>query len=140
MKQLCDTCLRKNKLNLKPLLLIILFFSICIYGGGDRKAQINVVTKGVDIVIATPGRLNDLQMNNFINLKSITYLASSWYGKVMHQLENGDLVWAQVLIYFSLNILNLNWNTEICVGRVVCAYCDCVEDMGYSLEGEKKKK
>ncbi|XP_019469124.2 probable ATP-dependent RNA helicase DDX43 [Meleagris gallopavo] len=48
--------------------------SICIYGGGDRKAQINVVTKGVDIVIATPGRLNDLQMNNFINLKSITYL------------------------------------------------------------------
>ncbi|KFV07794.1 putative ATP-dependent RNA helicase DDX43, partial [Tauraco erythrolophus] len=50
--------------------------SICIYGGGDRKEQIHVVTKGVDIVIATPGRLNDLQMNNFINLKSITYLAN----------------------------------------------------------------
>ncbi|NXK90525.1 DDX43 helicase, partial [Formicarius rufipectus] len=50
--------------------------SICIYGGGDRQGQINVVTKGVDIVIATPGRLNDLQMNNFINLKSITYLAN----------------------------------------------------------------
>ncbi|XP_027500548.1 probable ATP-dependent RNA helicase DDX43 isoform X2 [Corapipo altera] len=48
--------------------------SICIYGGGDRKGQIDVVTKGVDIVIATPGRLNDLQMNNFINLKTITYL------------------------------------------------------------------
>ncbi|KAH0622087.1 hypothetical protein JD844_024051 [Phrynosoma platyrhinos] len=51
--------------------------SICIYGGGDRKGQISIVTKGVDIVIATPGRLNDLQMNNFINLRSITYLASS---------------------------------------------------------------
>nr|XP_038033105.1 probable ATP-dependent RNA helicase DDX43 isoform X2 [Anas platyrhynchos] len=48
--------------------------SICIYGGGDRKGQINTVTKGVDIVIATPGRLNDLQMNNVINLRSITYL------------------------------------------------------------------
>ncbi|XP_005044196.1 PREDICTED: probable ATP-dependent RNA helicase DDX43 [Ficedula albicollis] len=48
--------------------------SICVYGGGDRKGQIDKVTKGVDIVIATPGRLNDLQMNNFINLKSITYL------------------------------------------------------------------
>ncbi|XP_010129511.1 PREDICTED: probable ATP-dependent RNA helicase DDX43, partial [Buceros rhinoceros silvestris] len=48
--------------------------SICIYGGGNRKGQIDVVTKGVDIVIATPGRLNDLQMNNFINLRSITYL------------------------------------------------------------------
>ncbi|KFR09392.1 putative ATP-dependent RNA helicase DDX43, partial [Nipponia nippon] len=50
--------------------------SICVYGGGDRKGQIDVVTKGVDIVIATPGRLHDLQMNNFINLKSITYLAN----------------------------------------------------------------
>ncbi|NWU71429.1 DDX43 helicase, partial [Pterocles burchelli] len=50
--------------------------SICIYGGGDRKGQIDILTKGVDIVIATPGRLNDLQMNNFINLKSITYLAN----------------------------------------------------------------
>ncbi|XP_073482899.1 probable ATP-dependent RNA helicase DDX43 [Aquarana catesbeiana] len=50
------------------------FKSICIYGGGDRKGQINVVAKGVDIVIATPGRLHDLQMNNLVTLKSITYL------------------------------------------------------------------
>ncbi|MBN3304803.1 DDX43 helicase, partial [Amia calva] len=50
------------------------FTSICIYGGGDRKSQIKVVSKGVDIIIATPGRLNDLQMNDYINLKSITYL------------------------------------------------------------------
>ncbi|KAK1170937.1 putative ATP-dependent RNA helicase DDX43 [Acipenser oxyrinchus oxyrinchus] len=48
--------------------------SICVYGGGDRQAQIKVVTKGVDIVIATPGRLHDLQMNGFVNLRSITYL------------------------------------------------------------------
>ncbi|XP_053316329.1 probable ATP-dependent RNA helicase DDX43 [Spea bombifrons] len=50
------------------------FESMCVYGGGDRKSQINVVTKGVDIIIATPGRLHDLQMNNFVNLRSITYL------------------------------------------------------------------
>ncbi|NXX11048.1 DDX43 helicase, partial [Podargus strigoides] len=50
--------------------------SICIYGGGNRKGQIHMVTQGVDVVIATPGRLHDLQMNNFINLKSITYLAN----------------------------------------------------------------
>ncbi|KAI5107988.1 putative ATP-dependent RNA helicase DDX43, partial [Silurus meridionalis] len=50
------------------------FKSICVYGGGDRRAQIKVVTSGVDIVIATPGRLNDLQMNELINLRSITYL------------------------------------------------------------------
>lgn len=50
------------------------FKSICIYGGGDRRAQIKKVNSGVDIVIATPGRLNDLQMNDLINLRSITYL------------------------------------------------------------------
>ncbi|XP_069000366.1 probable ATP-dependent RNA helicase DDX43 [Embiotoca jacksoni] len=48
--------------------------SICIYGGGDRRAQINLVKGGVDIVIATPGRLHDLQMNELINLRSVTYL------------------------------------------------------------------
>ncbi|XP_066535880.1 probable ATP-dependent RNA helicase DDX43 [Hoplias malabaricus] len=50
------------------------FKSICVYGGGDRRAQIKMVTSGVDIVIATPGRLNDLQMNELINLRSVTYL------------------------------------------------------------------
>ncbi|KAM6165917.1 putative ATP-dependent RNA helicase DDX43 [Erethizon dorsatum] len=48
--------------------------SVCIYGGGDRNGQIQDVLKGVDIIIATPGRLNDLQMNNFVCLRSVTYL------------------------------------------------------------------
>ncbi|KAM7385315.1 hypothetical protein PAMP_001403 [Pampus punctatissimus] len=48
--------------------------NICIYGGGDRRGQIRLVKDGVDVVIATPGRLNDLQMNELINLRSITYL------------------------------------------------------------------
>ncbi|XP_006213079.2 DEAD box protein 53 [Vicugna pacos] len=48
--------------------------TVCIYGGGNRTEQIQDVTEGVDIIIATPGRLNDLQMNNFVNLRSITYL------------------------------------------------------------------
>uniref|UniRef100_A0A2K5SF57 RNA helicase n=1 Tax=Cebus imitator TaxID=2715852 RepID=A0A2K5SF57_CEBIM len=48
--------------------------SVCVYGGGNRDEQIEELRKGVDIIIATPGRLNDLQMNNFVNLKNITYL------------------------------------------------------------------
>ncbi|KAF0876050.1 DDX53 helicase, partial [Crocuta crocuta] len=50
------------------------FKSVCVYGGGKRHQQIQDLTKGIDIIIATPGRLNDLQMNNFVNLRSITYL------------------------------------------------------------------
>ena len=47
---------------------------VCIYGGGDRGSQISKVGKGVEIVIATPGRLNDLCMNKHINLTSVSYL------------------------------------------------------------------
>ncbi|KAJ4428936.1 hypothetical protein ANN_25932 [Periplaneta americana] len=36
--------------------------SVCIYGGGNRREQVNVITEGVEIIIATPGRLNDLVM------------------------------------------------------------------------------
>ncbi|KAF0301628.1 putative ATP-dependent RNA helicase DDX43 [Amphibalanus amphitrite] len=34
--------------------------SVCVYGGGDRRQQVKAVCKGVEIIIATPGRLNDL--------------------------------------------------------------------------------
>ena len=53
--------------------LSFLYFSVCIYGGGDRRAQMKTVASGVEIIIATPGRLNDLieanciQVSNFQN-------------------------------------------------------------------------
>ena len=34
--------------------------SVCVYGGGDRSKQVSICTEGVEIVIATPGRLYDL--------------------------------------------------------------------------------
>ena len=51
-------------------------FSICVYGGGNRREQIKVVTKGVEIIVATPGRLNDLVMNGIVSVSSVTYLVS----------------------------------------------------------------
>lgn len=48
--------------------------SVCLYGGGDRKEQIRVVTKGVDIVIATPGRLNDLVLAKHLNIINFSYI------------------------------------------------------------------
>lgn len=48
--------------------------SVCVYGGGDRKEQIKVVAKGVDIVIATPGRLNDLVMARHLNVINFSYI------------------------------------------------------------------
>jgi superfamily II DNA/RNA helicase len=36
---------------------------VCVYGGGNRLEQVNNVAEGVEIIIATPGRLNDLLMD-----------------------------------------------------------------------------
>merc|ERR1719500_2176672 len=48
--------------------------SVCVYGGGSMKDQCKVITDGVEIVIATPGRFNDLVNRGLICLDSITYL------------------------------------------------------------------
>uniref|UniRef100_A0A914W7T4 RNA helicase n=1 Tax=Plectus sambesii TaxID=2011161 RepID=A0A914W7T4_9BILA len=48
--------------------------SVCVYGGGCRRSQVDICGLGVEIVIATPGRLNDLVQSGNVDLSSITYL------------------------------------------------------------------
>lgn len=48
--------------------------AVCLYGGGERHKQIEKVKSGVEIIIATPGRLNDLVAAKYIDIASITYL------------------------------------------------------------------
>ncbi|XP_076260082.1 putative ATP-dependent RNA helicase DDX43 [Rhynchophorus ferrugineus] len=48
--------------------------SCCIYGGGNRKQQVAELKSGVDIVIATPGRMNDLFDSGDLYIENITYL------------------------------------------------------------------
>jgi ATP-dependent RNA helicase DDX43 len=48
--------------------------SVCVYGGGDRQNQITSCGRGVEIIIATPGRLYDLIQAGIINVTSVTYL------------------------------------------------------------------
>ncbi|WP_316821643.1 DEAD/DEAH box helicase [Pedobacter gandavensis] len=44
---------------------------LVIFGGVGQKAQTDALHRGVDILIATPGRLLDLMNQGFINLKDI---------------------------------------------------------------------
>ncbi|XP_044746530.1 probable ATP-dependent RNA helicase DDX43 [Coccinella septempunctata] len=48
--------------------------SLCIYGGVNRQAQVKALKNVVDIVIATPGRMNDLEEAGHLNIKYITYV------------------------------------------------------------------
>lgn len=46
----------------------------CVYGGAPRGRQIMGLERGVEIVIATPGRLIDFLESGKTNLRSVTYL------------------------------------------------------------------
>ncbi|KAJ7945822.1 DEAD-box ATP-dependent RNA helicase [Quillaja saponaria] len=48
--------------------------STCIYGGAPKGPQIRDLRKGIEIVIATPGRLIDMLEAQHTNLRRVTYL------------------------------------------------------------------
>ncbi|XP_037879615.1 probable ATP-dependent RNA helicase DDX43 [Glossina fuscipes] len=48
--------------------------AVCIYGGGNRRDQIQHVEQGVEVIICTPGRLNDLIQAKVIDVTTVTYL------------------------------------------------------------------
>lgn len=48
--------------------------STCIYGGAPKGPQIRDLRRGVEIVIATPGRLIDMLEAQHTNLRRVTYL------------------------------------------------------------------
>lgn len=48
--------------------------TLCIFGGVEQDAQIKALYKGVDVVIATPGRMFDLQHQGALDLTKIEIL------------------------------------------------------------------
>jgi len=48
--------------------------SVCCYGGSSKGPQIGALERGVEVVIATPGRLNDLLEMRKADLSNIQYL------------------------------------------------------------------
>ena len=46
---------------------------VVIYGGVSQKPQVNILTRGVDILIATPGRLLDLMYQRCVALDAIQF-------------------------------------------------------------------
>ena len=47
------------------------FYTACIYGGVPQRKQENAMSRGVDIVVATPGRLEDLISQRIIDLSEV---------------------------------------------------------------------
>jgi ATP-dependent RNA helicase DDX5/DBP2 len=48
--------------------------SACLYGGAPKNSQLGEIRRGIHVVIATPGRLNDFLEMGSINLRQVVYL------------------------------------------------------------------
>jgi len=47
---------------------------VVIFGGVRQSAQVAALSRGIDIAVATPGRLLDLQQQRYVRLDSVEYL------------------------------------------------------------------
>lgn len=57
--------------------------SVVLYGGLGPKTQIEAIEKGVDIIVATPGRFLDLYLEGHIVVKSLKFLVLDEADKMM---------------------------------------------------------
>lgn len=67
-----------------------------VYGGVPQKSQASAIRRGVDVLIATPGRLLDLMNQGIINLNKVKYLV----------LDEADLMLDMGFINDVLKIVN----------------------------------
>ncbi len=57
--------------------------AVILYGGLGPKPQIEALNKGVDIIVATPGRFMDLYLAGYINTKPLQFLVLDEADKMM---------------------------------------------------------
>jgi ATP-dependent RNA helicase DDX3X len=50
------------------------FSCVCVYGGVPARGQLALLAKGVDILVGTPGRMNDFLSRGLIRLANVKFL------------------------------------------------------------------
>ena len=70
--------------------------AFCVHGGVDQEPQITQLNKGVDILVATPGRMFDLVSQGVLNLKRVEILVLD---EADHMLDLGFIKDIRDLMY-----------------------------------------
>ena len=70
---------------------------LCIHGGVSQDDQIDKLTKGVDVVVATPGRLFDLRSQGYLKLDELRILVLD---EADHMLDLGFIKDIKDLLHF----------------------------------------
>merc|ERR1712186_282369 len=59
--------------------------SVCVYGGVPKWTQKEALKKGVEVVVATPGRLIDLMQEGVCDLSQVSYLVLDEADRMLDQ-------------------------------------------------------
>jgi len=65
--------------------------SVCVYGGVSKYDQIKNLSKGVEVVVATPGRLIDLMNDGCCDLSEVSYLVLDEADRMLDQGFERDI-------------------------------------------------
>lgn len=133
------------------------FRSAVVYGGVGIGSQVDQIKKGIDVLVATPGRLLDLHKKRAVNLRQITHLVFDEADRmldmgfkdeikaVLSKLPKRDVQPRQVLLFsatlsdsiyrFSKNLLDKPERIE--VDQPNCSGAD-VEQIIYNCDPDRK--
>ena len=73
-----------------------------IFGGVNQRAQVNMLHKGVDILVATPGRLLDLMNQGYIHLDNVRHFVLDEADRMLDMINQG-FIRLDTLEYFVLD-------------------------------------
>jgi ATP-dependent RNA helicase DBP3 len=65
--------------------------SVCVYGGVAKGPQIQALRRGVEVVVATPGRLIDLMNDGLCDLSDVSYLVLDEADRMLDQGFERDI-------------------------------------------------
>lgn len=137
----------------------------CIYGGAPKGPQMRKLREGVEVVVATPGRLIDLLSMGATNLKRVTYLCldeadrmldmgfEDQMRKICSQIrpDRQTLLWSATwpkTIQHLANDLCRERPVHIKIGNEdglkantrITQYVEILHESGYALEDAKNQK
>jgi len=65
--------------------------SVCIYGGVSKRDQRDILRTGIEVIVATPGRLCDLMDDQCVNLENVSYLVLDEADRMLDQGFEKDI-------------------------------------------------
>ena len=68
--------------------------SVCLIGGGDSRYQKQLIEEGVDIVVGTPGRLEDFINSGVLKLDNVRFLINLDEKKTFKPISS--LIWTKM--------------------------------------------